>query len=92
MIGKIHGQRQPSMASAHRALEVCASLVISRSTIDGIRDGLAGKWDTPAASIIVSKWIENSLPRLWVWIPVAIHSFVRPIQLLLKVEDELGMF
>ena len=92
MIGKIHGQRQPSMASAHRALEVCASLVISRSTIDGIRDGLAGKWDTPAASIIVSKWIENSLPRLWVWIPVAIHSFVQPIQLSLKVEDELGMF
>ena len=92
MIGKIHGQRQPSKASAHRALEVRASLVISRSTIDGIRDGLGGKWDTPAASVIVSKWIENTLPRLRVWIPVAIHSFVRPIQLSSEVEDEPGMF
>ena len=66
--------------------------MISRSTIDGIRDGLGGKWDTPAASVIVSKWIENTLPRLRVWIPVAIHSFVWPILLSSEVEDEPGMF
>jgi Holliday junction resolvase YEN1 len=46
MIGKIHGQRQPSRASADRALEVRASLVVSRSTINAICDGLVGKWDT----------------------------------------------
>ena len=92
MIGKTHGQRQPSKASAHRALEVRASLVVSRSTIDAIRDGLAGKWNTPMTSIIVSKWIENTLPRLRVWIPVAVHSFVLPMQLLSEVEDEPGMF
>ena len=90
MIGKTHGQRQPSKASAHHALEVCASLVVSRSTIDAIRDGLAGKWNTPMTSIIVSKWIEKTLPRLRVWIPVAVHSFVLPMQLLSEVENEPG--
>jgi hypothetical protein len=33
MIGKIHGQRQPSKASAHRALEVRASLVVSAAQL-----------------------------------------------------------
>jgi hypothetical protein len=92
MIGKTHGQRQPSKASAHRAQEVRASLVVSRSTIDAIRDGLVGKWETPMTSIVVSKWIEDTLPRLRVWIPIAIHSFVLPMQLSSEVEDEPGMF
>ena len=94
MIGKIHGQRQPSKASAHRALEVRASLVVSHSTIDAIRDGLVGKWDTPTTTIVVSKWLDNALPRLRVWIPLIVHSFVLPIQLssLAVVEDEPGMY
>jgi Holliday junction resolvase YEN1 len=91
MIGKTHGQRQPSKASSDRALEVRATLVISRRTIDAIRDGLAGKRDTPMTSAIVGKWIENTLPRLRVWIPAAIHSFFLSIQAPLVVEDEPGM-
>ena len=73
MIGKIHGQRQPSKTSTHRALEVHASLVVSHSTIDAIRDGLMGKWDTPTTTIIVSKWLDNTLPRLRVWIPLVVQ-------------------
>jgi hypothetical protein len=96
MIGKIHGQRQPSKASAHRALEVRASLVVSRSTIDAICDGLVGKWDSDASTttIVVSKWIDNALPRLRLWVPLVIHSFVLPIKLssLAVVEDEPGMY
>jgi hypothetical protein len=92
MIGKIHGQRKPSKASAHRTLEVRASLVVSCRTIDAIRDGLVGKWDNPliTSPIVVSKWLDNDLPRLRLWIPLAIHSFVLPIKLssLAVVEDE----
>ena len=94
MIGKIHGQRQPSKTSTHHALEVCASLVVSHSTINAIRDGLMGKWDTPTTTIVVSKWLDNALPQLRVWIPLVVHSFVPPIQLplLAVLEDEPGMF
>ena len=94
MIGKIHGQRQPSKASADRALEVRASLVVSRSTIDAIRDGLVGKWDTSETTIVVGKWLDNTLPQLRLWIPLAIYSFVLPIKLpsLATVEDEPGMY
>ena len=94
MIGKIHGQRQPSKASAHRAREVRASLVVSRSAIDSIRDGLAGKWDISMTTIVVSKWLDNALSRLRLWIPLAIYSFVLPVKLssLAAVEDEPGMY
>ena len=94
MIGEIHGQRQPSKTSTHRALEVHTSLVVSHSTINAIRDGLMGKWDTPTTTIIVSKWLDNALPQLRVWIPLVVHSFVLPIQLPLHavLEDEPGMF
>jgi hypothetical protein len=97
MIGKIHGQRKPSKASAHRALEVRASLVVSRSTIEAIRDGLVGTWDTPmtrtTSTVVMSKWLDDALPGLRLWIPLAIHSFVLPIELssLAVVEDEPGM-
>lgn len=94
MIGKIHGQRQPSKASAHHALEVHASLMVSHSTIDAICNGLVGKWDTPTTTIAVSKWLNNALPWLRVWILLIVHSFVLPIQLLslVVVEDEPGMY
>jgi hypothetical protein len=94
MIGKIYGQRQPSKASVHRALEVCASLVVSCSTIDAIRDGLVGKWDTPMTTIVVGKWLEKALPLLRVWIPLVIYSFVLPMQLssLAVVEDDPGVY
>jgi hypothetical protein len=92
MIGKIHGQRKPSKASAHRALEVRASLVVSRSTINAIRDSLVGKWDNPitTSTIVVNKWLDDALPQLRLWIPLAIHSFVLPIKLssLAVVEEE----
>ena len=94
MIGEVHGQRQPSKTSAHCALGVRASLVVSHSTIDAIRDGLVGKWDTPSTTAIaVSKWLDNTLPRLQVWIPLVVHSFILPIQLssLAVVEDEPGI-
>ena len=76
MIGKIHGQRQTSKTSTHCALEVRASLVVSHSTINAIRDGLMGKWDTPTTTIIVSKWLDNALPRLQVWIPLVVACSV----------------
>jgi hypothetical protein len=52
------------------------------------------KWDTPTTTIVVSKWLDNTLPWLRVWIPLVVHSFVLPIQLLLLavLEDEPGMF
>ena len=86
MIGKIHGQRQSSNSSAHRALEVRASLVVSRSTIDAIHDGLM---DT-TSNVVFSKWLDSALPRLRLWIPHVIHSFVLPINLssLAVVDDE----
>ena len=94
MIGKMLGQRQPSKASADRALEVRASLVVSRSTIDAICDGLVGKWDTSETTLVVSKWLDNALPQLRLWIPLTIYSFVLPIKLssLAAVEDEPGMY
>ena len=91
-IGKTLAQRQPSKASSSRALEVRTSLVVSRRTIDAIRDGLAGKRDTPTTRVIAGNWIENSLPRLRVWIPATIHRFVLSIQASSVVEDEPGMF
>jgi hypothetical protein len=92
MIGKTHGQRQPSKASSHHALEVRTSLAVSLSTIDAIRGSLVGKWDTPTTSIVADKWIDNTLPRLRMWIPVAVHSFVLPVHTSSVVEDEPGMF
>jgi hypothetical protein len=92
MIGEIHGQRKPSKASAHHALEIRASLVVSRSMVADICDSLVGKWDTP--TIAVSKWLDNALPRLRMWIPLVVHSFVLPTQLssLAMVEDEPSMY
>jgi holliday junction resolvase YEN1 len=92
MIGKTHGQRQPSKASSHRALEIRTSLLVTRRTIDAVCDGLAGKRNTPMTSTIVGKWIENTLPQLRVWVPVVVHSFVLPSQVSSVVEDEPGMF
>jgi hypothetical protein len=78
MVGKVHGMRKPSRASAGCAQEVCTSLVVPHG-IDAINNAMVVKWLTLEVATLMERWMDTKLPHLRAWLPYDILNFVAPI-------------
>jgi hypothetical protein len=91
MVGKVHGMRKPSGASAGHAQEVHTSLVVPRGVIDAIGNAMVVKWLTPEVATLVERWMDTKLPHLRAWVPYDVLNLVAPIQLpLVTVKESEG--
>jgi hypothetical protein len=81
MMGEVHGLRQPSKSTLGHAAELRASLIIDRATVDMIDCGLAKKPKTVKIATTVDDWLNMALPRLRVWLPLAVINLVAPERL-----------
>ena len=82
MTGEVRGFRQPSQSTKGRAPKIRMLLLVDAGMIDLIDKGLDGKLNTVNTPRIVSQWMKKTLPRLRVWLPLAIVDFVVPEQLM----------
>src|SRR5262245_9403717 len=81
MMGKVHGVRRSSASSCH-ALEIRASLIVDRMMIDNIGRSLVHKVRRERKKgETVEGWLENTLPHLRVWLPLAVVDHVAPDKL-----------
>jgi hypothetical protein len=78
MMGEVHGLRQPSGSNVGYAPEVRTSLLVDQALVDKIDNGLVGKLNTVRTAGMVGQWTKNRLPRLRIWLPLAVVSFVSP--------------
>jgi hypothetical protein len=88
MMGKVHGLRHPSGSSSLHAPEIRTSLLVDHAMVDKIRKGLVGKRGRAEVEI-TENWLKDALPRLRVWLPLAVVEYVAPKQLsLLAVQTQ----
>jgi hypothetical protein len=88
MVGKVHGMRKPSGASAGHAQEVHTSLVVPHGVIEAIDNAMVVKWLTPEVATLAERWMDTKLPHLRAWLPYDVLNLVAPIQLPLVTVEE----
>jgi hypothetical protein len=100
MMGEVHGLRQPSGSNVGHAPEVRTSLLVDHAMVSMIDRGLAGTLNMVKTPNLVDRCMKNMLPRLHVWLPLAVVGLVslenvspeQLVQLASNVDDHMSCF